>query len=140
MNFDPMPRVLRGQKEVNEYLASHGVRLPSKIEVEWCSPETDITISPPTGYVYFHPQILALGVKLHLTPFARDVLAHFKVPPSQLTPGCQTVLGFEALCSVFASATYGVEEFCVIYVMRKSHQDAHSLVSWSECDGVNATG
>ena len=39
MDFDPKSRVLRGQKEVDEYLASYDVRLPFKIEVEWCTPE-----------------------------------------------------------------------------------------------------
>ena len=34
MNFDLKPRVMRGQKEVSEYLASYDVRLPSKIEVK----------------------------------------------------------------------------------------------------------
>ena len=34
MNFDLKPRVLHGQKEVNEYLAMYSVRLLSKIEVE----------------------------------------------------------------------------------------------------------
>jgi len=65
----------------------YDVRLPSKIEVEWCSPETDVTVSPPIDGVYFHPQILALGVKLPLTSFVRDVLARFKVLPSQLHRG-----------------------------------------------------
>ena len=87
MDFDTKPRVPRGQKEVDEYLASHDIHLPSKIAVEWCLPETNVTFSPPTDVVYFHPQILALGVKLPMTLFVRDVLASFKVPSSQLTPG-----------------------------------------------------
>jgi len=44
MDFDPKPRVLRGQKEVDEYLESYGIRQPSKIEVKWCSPETDVIV------------------------------------------------------------------------------------------------
>ena len=78
MDFDPKPRVLHGQKEVDEYFATYGVRLPSKIEVEWCSPESDIMMSPHAANVYFHPQILALRVKLLMTPFVWDVLARFK--------------------------------------------------------------
>jgi len=35
-------------------LATYGVYLPSKIEVEWCSPETDVTVLPPAGGVYFY--------------------------------------------------------------------------------------
>ena len=61
MDFHPKLRVVHGQKEVGEYLALFGVRLPSKIEVEWCSPVIDVSVSPPAGGVYFHPRILALG-------------------------------------------------------------------------------
>ena len=55
MDFDPKPRVLYSQKEM------YGVRLPSNIEVEWCPPETNVTVLHPIGGVYFHPQIVALG-------------------------------------------------------------------------------
>ena len=79
INFDPKPRVLRGQKEVEEYLMTY-VCLPLKIRVQWCSPEIDVIVPPPAGDVYFHPQILALRVKLSMTPFVRDALAHCKVP------------------------------------------------------------
>ena len=51
MDFDAKPRVLRGHKDVDEYLASYDVHLPSKIEVEWCSLETNVTVSPLTGTV-----------------------------------------------------------------------------------------
>ena len=40
MDFDPKPH----QREVDEYLATYDVRLLSKIEVEWCSLETDVII------------------------------------------------------------------------------------------------
>ena len=55
MNFDPNTHVLRGQKEVDEYLAMYDIHLPSKIKVEWCSFETDVMVSPPAGGMYFHP-------------------------------------------------------------------------------------
>ena len=61
MDFDLKLRVLRGQKEVDEYLAMYDVHFPSKIEVEWCLPETDVIVSPPTDGVYFHPQVLTWG-------------------------------------------------------------------------------
>ena len=44
------------------------------------------------------------------------------------------VLGFEALYATYAPVSYVVEEFCVVYVVRKSHQDARSLVLRSLCD------
>ena len=84
------------------------------------------------------------GVKLSLTPFVRDVLVRFKVPPSQLTlRPWRTVLGFEALRAAFAPDTYGVEEFCATHnVMTKTHQDARSFVPRSGCDGsiINLVG
>ena len=61
MDFDPKPRVLHSQKEVDDYLVMYEVHLPSRIKIELCSPETDVIVSPPTGSVYFHPQVLALG-------------------------------------------------------------------------------
>ena len=61
VNFDPKPCVLRSQKEVDEYLATYDIHLPSNIEVEWCPAETDVTASPPTGGVYFLPRSLLWG-------------------------------------------------------------------------------
>jgi len=61
---------------------TYGVRLPSKIEVKWLSPEIGVMVSPPAVGVYFHPQILALGVNLPITTFVQNVLACFKVPTS----------------------------------------------------------
>ena len=60
IDFDPKPCFLRSQKVV-EYLAIYGVRLPSNIEGEWCPAKTDITMSPPTGSLYFHSQNLGFG-------------------------------------------------------------------------------
>ena len=121
-DFDPKPCVLCGQKEVDEYLVLYDISLPSKIEVEWCLSETDVTVSPFAGSVYFHPQILALEGKLPMIPFVRDVLAHFKVSPSQLTPGAwRTVLGFETLGAPYAPISYEVEEFCTIYTVSYTH-------------------
>ena len=113
----------------------YDVHFPSNIEVEWCSLGTDVTVLPPTSGVYFHPQILALGVKLLMTLFVRGVLVYFKVPPSQLTSGAwRTVLGFEALCAAHVPALYDVEEFCAAYVMRKSHQEARFFILQSGYD------
>ena len=75
-----------------------------KIEMEQCSPVIDVTVSPFADDVFFHPQILALGVKFPMNSFVRDVLVHFKVLPSQLTLGaCQIVLGFETHFATYDS-------------------------------------
>ena len=87
MNFDPTPKILCSQKEVDEYLARYGIRLPSNVKVEWRPAETDYKVAPKPGGVYLHPQILALGLKFSLTSFVRDLLRHFKVAPSQLVAG-----------------------------------------------------
>ena len=55
-DFDPKSRVLCSQKEVIEYLAMYHVRLASNIEVEWCPPETDVTMSLLSVAYIFTPR------------------------------------------------------------------------------------
>ena len=101
MNFDPRTTKLHSQKDVREYLAKYGVCLSPEIEMEFFSEGTDFTLPSPNDDVYMHPQIMALGLKLPLTPFVRGVLAHYRVAPSQLSVvAWRTVLGFEALCAL----------------------------------------
>ena len=71
MDFDPSPIVLHSQEDVIDFLKKHHVILPVSIVVEWCHPVTDVKVHPPEGGVYFHPQVLALGVHLPLTVFIR---------------------------------------------------------------------
>ena len=54
--------------------------------VEWCPLKTNVTVAPH-GSVFIHPQFLALGMKLPLTAFVRNILSYFKVAPSQLIMG-----------------------------------------------------
>ena len=82
MDFDHTLKILRSQKEVNEYLARYDIRLSLNVKVEWCPAETDYIVAPKISVVYLHPQILALGLKFPLTSFVRDLLRHFKVSPS----------------------------------------------------------
>jgi len=69
MNFDPKPSILSSQEELNDYLIRYRGRLSSMIAVEFCPTTTDVKGAPPTWDVYFHPQILTLGVQLPLTSF-----------------------------------------------------------------------
>ena len=92
MNFDPRPCVLRSQKKVDEHLEMCDIHPPSNFEVEWCPTKTDVTSLPPIGGVYFHSQILALGVKLPLIPLIQNILPRFKVPPSVNTRGLANFL------------------------------------------------
>jgi len=87
MNFDPKLKVLCSRKEVDEYLARDGVRLPSNVKVEWCPSDTDYTEALEAGGVYLYPQVLALGLKFHLTDFIRDFLRRYRMVPSQLVVG-----------------------------------------------------
>ena len=64
-----MPKILRSQKEFDEYLVNYGVRLASIVKVEWYSAETDCRMALKTDGVYLHPQILALGLKFLLMSF-----------------------------------------------------------------------
>jgi len=56
MNFDLMPKILRNQKEVDEYLARYSVQLSSNFKMEWCPAETDYAVAPKTGGIYLHPR------------------------------------------------------------------------------------
>jgi len=78
IEFDHTSKILRNQKEVDEYLTKYGVPLSSNVKVEWCPAETDYIVAPVSG-VYLHAQILALRLKFALTSFVRDLLRYFKV-------------------------------------------------------------
>ena len=47
MDFDPKPSLLHNQ-EVDEYLEKHRGPLLSGIKVEWCHPDKNRKVSPPT--------------------------------------------------------------------------------------------
>ena len=61
MDFDPKPSILTSEVEVSKYLLRYHGRLPSLIKVEFYPSGTDVKQALPSGGVYFHPQILALG-------------------------------------------------------------------------------
>jgi len=61
MDFNPTPKILCNQKEVDEYLEQYGIRLPSNIKVEWCTPDINYIETSKAGGLYLHPQILAFG-------------------------------------------------------------------------------
>jgi len=51
MDFDPTPKILHSQKEVDEYLERYDVQLPSNVKVEWWPADTDYIASPKVGGV-----------------------------------------------------------------------------------------
>ena len=61
MDFDPTPKALRDQKEVEAYMMKYDVQLPSNVKVEWCPSDTEYKKAPEAESVYLHPQVLALG-------------------------------------------------------------------------------
>jgi len=90
---------------------------------------------PLAGGIYLHPQILALGLKLPLTNFVRDILCHFKVVPSQLLVGAWCIiLGFKDLCVSFVPNSCRHEELYAIYSMRKTNKDDRFFIPQSGCD------
>ena len=119
MDFDPSPTSSAAKRRWSSIWRSIVVLYIAGIVVEWCSPETNVKISPPKGGVYFHPQMLAMRVHLPLTDFVCQVLVYYNVPPTQLTHGAwRAVLGFEALCVDFVATSYSLEDFATCYSMR----------------------
>jgi len=60
MNFDPKPTPLHSPRDVFKYLAKNDVQVLPESMVEWCPLKTDVTVAPPLGSVFIHPQIMAL--------------------------------------------------------------------------------
>ena len=79
MGFGLKLSILHSQEDFDEYLRRHHGPFLFGIKVEWCHPGTTYKISLPNG-VYFHPQILALGVQLSLTDFVQHVLISAMLP------------------------------------------------------------
>ena len=82
MDFDPKSSILSSQ-EVNDYLIRYCGRVLSMI-VKFCPATMDVKVVPLAGGVYFHPQVLSLGVQLPLTSFVRSVLGYYQVLPLSL--------------------------------------------------------
>ena len=123
MYFDPTPKTLRSQKEMDEYLVRYDVRLPSNVKVEWCSSDTDYTEAPEAGCVCLHSQVLALGLKFPLTDFVCDLLRYYHMAPSQLVVGgCHVVLSFQALCKRFVPDASWVEDFFALILIRRTKE------------------
>jgi len=55
MDFDPTPKALRNQEEVEAYLMKYGIRLPSNVKVKWCPPDTEYKKAIEARSVYLHP-------------------------------------------------------------------------------------
>jgi len=67
-----------------------------------------------------HPLVLALGLRLPMMKFVRNALVFYEVAPSPLTVvAWRTILGFEALCNLYALEAYQCEIFSVAYLLRK---------------------
>ena len=82
MDFDSKTSKLCNQEEVDEYLASYGFCLNSEIKTEFCPHGVDVSLAPSNGGVYMHLQVLALGLRLPMTSFIRNVLTFYQAAPS----------------------------------------------------------
>jgi len=82
MDFDPKTFRLRNQEDVNKCLARYGVRLNSRIKVEFFPQNVNATRAPYNGGVYMHPRVLTLGLRLPMTTFIRSILTFYRVTPS----------------------------------------------------------
>jgi len=100
MDFDPTPKTLYSE-EVEAYVMKCGVHLPSNVKVEWCPPDIEYIKAPKAWSVYFHPQVLALGLTFPISSFVHDILRYYRVAPSQLVAGgWRVVLSFQAFCNM----------------------------------------
>ena len=56
-----------------------------------------------------------------MTKCVRSVLAFYKIAPFQLSAvALRTLLGFEALCDLYALEAYQLEVFSVAYLLKKT--------------------
>jgi len=85
MHFHPKNFKFHYPKAVNKYLASYGFHLNLGIKIEFFSHSVDVFSAPPKREgIYTHLQVLTLGLRLLMMMFVRNILAFYKVSPSQL--------------------------------------------------------
>jgi len=82
MDFDPSSTIFRSQEEVVEYLKKYHNSLKFDIMMEWCPPETNVSVSSPEEGMNFYPQVLVLRVHFSLTIFVHHVLAYYNMAPT----------------------------------------------------------
>ena len=86
------------------------------IEIHICKGEVEFNTAPPEEGMYFSPMVLALGVRLPLSPFIRGMLLYYKMSPVQLGPrSWRVALAYEALCKSEGCA-------CDVEVFRSAYQ------------------
>ena len=57
------------------YLASYGFRRSPRIKIKFCPNDVYVTLaSPDKESMYIHPLVLALGLRLPMMKFIRNVL------------------------------------------------------------------
>ena len=64
------------------------------------------------------------GLRLPMMKFVHSVLTFYKAPLSVISGSWLTVLGFEALCDLYALKVCQLEVFSVAYSLRKTIQGA----------------
>ena len=84
-----------------------------------------------------HLLVLALGLRLAMMKFVRSVSIFYGVAPFQLsTEAWCTILGFEALCDLYAPETCHCEVFITAYLLRKTTQGTRYFVPRSGVEKV----
>jgi hypothetical protein len=101
IDFDLRPVVLNNDVELGLYLNKYQHWRDPGIGIQICKGDVNFGEAAPEGGVYFSPMVLAMGVHLPLSPFIREMLCYYNLPPAQLGPGSWRVaLAYEALCRV----------------------------------------
>jgi hypothetical protein len=122
VDFDPRPSSLCNDTELVLYLNRFQHRRGPGIGIHICKGDVDYSQAAPEGGVYFSPMVLAMGVHLPLSPFIREMLTHYNMPPAQLRPGSWRVaLAFEALCKV-QSCSCDLEVFRALYQIKATKE------------------
>jgi len=72
-----------------------------------------------------------------MTSFIRSVLTFYQVAPSQFSAvAWRTVLGFEALCDLYAPEACQREVFSIMFTLRKTTQGAHYFIPHSGDENI----
>jgi hypothetical protein len=119
LEFDPCDILLRDDEHLAEYLAYYNGKVGDGITIALAPRKVDYTKAPGgDGGVYIAAQVLALGARLPLPSFAREVLAYYRLAPTQISPGSWRVILSFPILGQRQNVVLGVEEFRAIYFLK----------------------
>ena len=122
---------------MDKYLASYSFSWSPRIKIKFCPHNVDVSLAPNKDSAYMHLLVLALGLTLLMMKFVRSISIFYGVAPFQLSAEAwRTVLGFEALCDLYAPEACYYEVFNIVYLLRKTTQGAHYFIPQSGVEKI----